>query len=155
ARDGVAELAHVARPRVALEPLQQIVRKRIVPPPELAEEVACQRGDVAAARAQGRGRGPGDGEPEEKGGAAATFLDLAIEVAARRGDDADVDPDPLVTTDAPHLRSLQRPQELRLHGKRQIADLVDEERAPVRLFEDALARGHRAGESAALVTEEL
>src|SRR4051812_39140722 len=82
-------------------------------------------------------------------------LDLAIEIAARRGEDTDVDADPLVTADAADLEAFDRPEELGLERKIQVSDLVDEERSAVRLFEDAASRLDRSRESAPLVTEEL
>ena len=48
-----------------------------------------------------------------------------------------------VAADAAHLAPLERAQELRLQLERQLADLVDEERAAVRLLEDARARRRR------------
>ena len=53
------------------------------------------------------------------------------------------------------LALLQHPQELHLHRQRHVADLVEEERAAVRLLETPQARLLRAGERAALVAEEL
>ena len=47
------------------------------------------------------------------------------------------------------LALLQHAQQLHLHRRRRVADLVEEHRAAVRLLEDALAIGDRAGERAA------
>ena len=57
--------------------------------------------------------------------------------------------------DAPHLVAVERPQELRLRVERQVADLVEEERAALGVGERALAPRVRAGERAPLVAEQL
>ena len=61
----------------------------------------------------------------------------------------------LVGADAPHLAPLEHAQQLGLQVDGQLADLVQEHRAAVGGLEHALARRHRAGEGAALVTEQL
>ena len=53
------------------------------------------------------------------------------------------------------LALLQRAQQLGLQLERQLADLVEEQRAAVRELEAARAALQRAGEGAALVAEEL
>ena len=53
------------------------------------------------------------------------------------------------------LAGLQHAQQLGLHLERQLADLVEEDRAPVRQLEAAGRAGDRAGEGALLVAEEL
>ncbi len=56
----------------------------------------------------------------------------------------------------PHdLARLQDAQQLRLHVQRHVADLVEEQRAPVGVLEDALAVALGAGERTAHVAEEL
>jgi hypothetical protein len=57
--------------------------------------------------------------------------------------------------DALDLAGLDRAQELGLRLEREVADLVEEERAGVGELELALLRLHRAGERALLVAEEL
>ena len=60
------------------------------------------------------------------------------------------------TPDALDLAALERAQQLGLQVQRQLADLVEEERAAVRLLEGApCARRDRAGERALLVAEQL
>src|SRR5439155_9445017 len=72
-----------------------------------------------------------------------------------RRDDADVALDPIVAAHPPYLRALERAEQSWLQIERQLAELVDEQRAAVRLLEDALARADGAGERATLVSEEL
>ena len=57
--------------------------------------------------------------------------------------------------DALDLALLEDAQELRLDLQRQLADLVEEERAPVGQLEEADPPGDGAGEGALLVAEEL
>ena len=52
-------------------------------------------------------------------------------------------------------RSSSTRSSLACEAQRQLADLVQKERAPLRRLEGALARGRGAGERAALVAEEL
>jgi hypothetical protein len=71
------------------------------------------------------------------------------------GDDPDVDSLDPPRADRLDLALLQRPQELGLDRQRQLADLVEHQRAAVGLGEEAAARADRAGERAADVTEQL
>src|SRR5688500_3711842 len=87
--------------------------------------------------------------------AEATGGDFLVEVAARRGEDADVDADGMLSADATELASFDHAEQLRLQGDVEIADFVDEERPSVRLLEHAGTRRDCAGERAALVAEEL
>ena len=57
--------------------------------------------------------------------------------------------------DRPHRALLDRAQQLRLHRQRQVADLVEEQRAAVGRLEEALAVVGGAGERALAIAEEL
>ena len=61
------------------------------------------------------------------------------EILVRRGEDAHVDVDHVLAADARDLAGLQRAQHLGLRGEVHVADLVEEERAAVRLLEEAAA----------------
>ena len=61
----------------------------------------------------------------------------------------------LQRADALHLAVLERAQQLGLHRQRQLADLVEEQRAAVRRLEHAGLRFDGAGERAAHVAEQL
>src|SRR6266550_2210087 len=63
--------------------------------------------------------------------------------------------DRAVATHAADLALLDHPQQLRLRGQRQLADLVQEQGAPCGRLERPLAEHVRAGEGAALVPEQL
>ena len=68
---------------------------------------------------------------------------------------ADVHLDPLVAAELGELGVLQHVQQLGLQRRLHLADLVEHQRAGVRLLELADARGRGAGEGAALVPEQL
>src|SRR5207302_238774 len=57
--------------------------------------------------------------------------------------------------DALDLAALERAQQLGLEVDRELADLVEKQRAARRRLERTLARDHRAGERALVVTEQL
>ena len=78
-----------------------------------------------------------------------------LEVAVRGGDDARVDLDRLTSADTLDLALLKHAEELRLHGQRHVADLVEEESPSARALELAAALLCRPRERAHLVTEEL
>ncbi|MEJ7731634.1 MAG: hypothetical protein WKG00_20785, partial [Polyangiaceae bacterium] len=71
------------------------------------------------------------------------------------GHHAHLDHARLVVADGAHLAELQRAQQHRLHVQRQLADLVEEERAAVGALEGAAPRVDGATEGAAPVAEEL
>ncbi len=60
-----------------------------------------------------------------------------------------------VPADAVDLALLERAQQLRLQPRMHLADLVEQQRAAVRLLELADAAGDGAGEGALLVAEQL
>src|SRR6266478_5202255 len=157
--DAVLELAHVAGPDVGEQALRGLGRE---PGDALAglrgvavDEVLREEEHVAAARPQGRHLYVDHVDPEVEILAEAALLDSRLEVAVGRRDQVDVEGHLLVGADGPHAARLERPQELRLEGERQVADLVEEERTPVRLHEEPPARRVRVGEGAARVPEEL
>jgi hypothetical protein len=80
---------------------------------------------------------------------------IFAEIRVRRGNHADVDLDRVRVADALELALLQHAQQLRLERGTHRPDLVEEERALVRLLEASLARADGAGERAADVAEEL
>ena len=96
-----------------------------------------------------------DVEPVVEILAEAAALDLVLEDAVRRGDDADVDLLGLAVADAEDDALLERAQQLHLEVERQLADLVEEERALVGRLELAGPRRDGARERALHVAEEL
>ena len=73
----------------------------------------------------------------------------------RRRDHADVDVDRLRLADAPDLAAIEHAQQLRLEVERELADLVEEQRAAVRGLDQALLVAGGAGEAALRVAEQL
>src|SRR5690606_34770065 len=80
---------------------------------------------------------------------------LVLEVAVRRGDDADVDGDGLRRADGHDLALLERAEQLDLERRRHLADLVEEEGPSAGGDEEAVLVPDRAGEGALDVAEEL
>ncbi len=78
-----------------------------------------------------------------------------FEIAMRGRDDAHVTAHRHVIADALEHAFLQHAQQLHLHRRAHVADLVEEQRAALGDLETALAGGHRAGEGAFLMAEQL
>ena len=116
---------------------------------------AHQRRDVLSPGPQGRDVDGDHGEAEVEILAELAGAHLALEITARRRDDAHVGRERLVAADAAELPRLEHPQQRGLHVEGELADLVEEDRAAARGLERALAQGDRAREGAAFVTEEL
>ena len=105
--DAVSELADVAGPVVACEGFADLGRDAgdlfLVACGELGDEVLGEERDVALALAE-RGHVDGDDvEAEEEVFAEAFFLDELLEVGVGGGQDADVDVDGFVASDAADL----------------------------------------------------
>ena len=96
-----------------------------------------------------------DREPVVEVAAEAAARDLAEHVAVRGRDDAHVVPLALAAAERHDLAGLEHAQELGLQRDRQVADLVEEQRAAVRRGERALAIAGGAGERALDVAEQV
>ncbi len=105
-------------------------------------------------RSDGRWIGK-DREPEVEVGPESACVHLAPEIAVGGGDEPDVHRDVAVGAHAPDLPRLEHPEQLGLQVCRELADLVQEDRAAVRLLEDAQPPFGGAGERPLLVAEEL
>ncbi len=121
---------------------------------EAGEEVQRQLRHVLEALAQRRHPDREDVEAVVEILAELAVLDQLDHVAVGGRDQAEVDLDRLLGADRIDLAFLQRAQQLDLGVERQLADLVEEQRAAVGLLElaDALVDG--AGERALLVAEQ-
>ncbi len=111
--------------------------------------------DVTLALAQ---RGDVDGEDVQavkQVFSEAAFGGHLLQVAVGGGDDADVDFGGVRAADAFEFALLQHAQKFDLNGRRNLADLVEKQRAAVGQFEAALAVGGGAGERAFHVAEEF
>src|SRR6185436_15679296 len=86
-------------------------------------------------------------------GAESAFANLLAQVAVGGGDDARAAHARLRLADALVLAVLEHAQELRLQLERQLADLVEEERALAGVLEVSRLRLRRSGEGALRVSE--
>ena len=98
---------------------------------------------IALARAQRRNLDDDLGQPVVEILAKLAGDDLILEVLVRRAHDAHVDRDLLPAADALDHALLQEAQQLRLQRQRQVADLVEEERAAVRRLDLARSSASR------------
>ena len=155
----VFELADIARPVVVAQRLHHVVGNRVDLPTQGAaqplDEVPHQQRNVAAALAQGRQGDRKDIEPVVQIAAKASFAHVLGQVAIGRGDHADVDVDGPGIAEPLDLPFLQHAKQLGLDFERQLADLVEEDRALGRELEPSDLRGVGAGEGAAFATEQL
>ena len=87
--------------------------------------------------------------------AEAAGLNLDRQIAVGRGDQAEVDAQDLLAPEAPQLAGLEHAQELGLQVERELPDLVEEQRAPVRALEQPRPIVLGAGEGALGVAEQL
>jgi hypothetical protein len=154
----VPELAHVPGPEIA-DPLRERGVERgfggLVVGRDLGEQQRGEERDVREAIAQRGHLQRGDEQPVQEVLTEAAFVDHALERAVRRRDHAYVDLDLLLCAEPPHAAGVDRAEELRLHLDRELADLVEEERASMRALERAGLLAGGAGVRAAHVTEEL
>ena len=145
----VLEFAHVAGPRVGFEAGSGGVIDLEIGP----QEVARERQHVFDALPQRGQLDRHDLEAIQQVGAEPTGLDLGREIAIRRSDDAHVDVHGLVAADPLELLFLEHAQQLALHRRRHLADLVEEQRAarpPARKRADSTLVPDRAGEGSGL-----
>ena len=96
-----------------------------------------------------------DAQPEVQIAAELAGVGHRGEVAVRRRDEAHVGGQRLAPADALELALLDEPQQLALQRQRQLADLVEEQRAAVRGLDLADHPAVGAGVRAALVAEQL
>ena len=83
------------------------------------------------------------------------LFDLLLQIAIRRGDDADVDANVRRAADPLEALLLEEPQQLGLQPRRHLADLVEEDRSAVGHLEQSFLLHARVRERAALVAEQL
>src|SRR5256886_6390038 len=159
ALERILELTDVARPCVGEQPP---VRLRLDPLDVAAvlgavalEERADEERDVLAALAQ-RGDIDGDGvDPEEQILAQPPLTQGDLGAPVGRRDEAEIHRDGPGGAHPAHRALLEHAEELRLELRRHLRDLVEEERAPVRLLEKAGFVVGGAREAAAGMAEQL
>jgi hypothetical protein len=119
-----------------------------------ASRISARR-DVLAALAQGRHAQLDHVEAVEQILAEARRLDHRLQVLVGGAEDAHIHGRLGRVAEAAELLLLDRPQQLDLHRQRQIAHLVEEQRAAVGRLEEAFPIGVGAGEGALAGAEEL
>ena len=159
ALETVAQLADVARPVVGAQPLArrgvELERLLLELSRKRGEKPVDERIDVLAPLAQRRDADREDAHAVEEVLAEEALGDEPVEGPVRGGDDPHVDLDRRRPADAVEGALLQHAQELGLRRRRELADLVQEDRAAVGELElpEPARRGAREG--ALLVAEEL
>ena len=143
------QLAHVAGPVMRFEPREnlgvELVSLRCTTSCR-GQELMRERSDPIAMLAERRDDERGAVESVEQIATKPSLVDLGRQIAVRRRHETDVECDRLHRPDARDLARLDRAEHLHLDGLRQLADLVEKQRAVLRRLEepDALLRG--AGE---------
>jgi hypothetical protein len=155
----VRQLAHVAGPRVGEERGTRLVTeasgREVVIGARAAEEVVGEEEDVLTTLTQRREMDGDHREPVVQVGAEPTGLDGGLQVLARRRHDGDVDRIVSRRAEPAHLALVDNLEKLRLQRLGQKADLVEEDRSPVRGLEQPRLRRAGAGEGTALIAEHL
>jgi hypothetical protein len=157
--DDVLQLADVAPPMVAHQPLhgscRQAGRGHAQPFGDATKPLLGEERDVVTPVAQGGHSQREHAEPVEEIGTEPSAVHGGLEILIRCSDHPDVDVEGRGAADAPDLALLEHAQQLRLGAQREIADLVEEQRAAVRQLERAGRAADRVGEGAFLVAEKL
>ena len=159
ALDDVLQLADVSGPAIPAEhghrrlvdPLDRLADLARV----LARPVLGKERDVLGPLPQRRHPDREHVEPEEQVRAEPAFADRFLQVPVGGCHDAGVRPQRLMAAHALELALLQHAQEGDLDRRRQLAHLVEEDRAPGGQLEAALAALQSAGEGSPLVAEQL
>ena len=120
---------------------------------EPPQEFIGERDEVALALAQRRQEDRHDADAVVEIGAKLAALDRVLKVLVGRADEAHVDLDRPHAADPFEFAFLQNAQQLDLEARRNVADLVEKQRAAVGEFEPALAQRLGAREGAAFMTE--
>ena len=155
----VLEFAHVARPVMGLQPFlcrrRQPLRRCVKFRRGRGEEARCEQRHVLAAFAQRRQAQPHHVEPMQQIRAEAPVGNQRFQRLVRGRDHAHVHADQFAPADAEEFAFCQHAQQARLQRRRHVADLVEEQRSTIGLFEAPDMALGRAGERAGLVAEQF
>jgi hypothetical protein len=151
--DDVAQLADVARPRVVRRSSSaaavESARLRPVLIGDDRREVLGDGGDIARPLAQRRQRDREHEHAVEEIVGKGAFSRQRVEITVGRDDHARVDDDRPLAADPFELAFLRQSQQLGLHRRRDVADLIERQRAAVGLLERAeMPRGGVRGSGA-------
>ena len=83
------------------------------------------------------------------------FCNFVLEHPVGRGDDTRVDLDRSITANAGDLVLLEHPKQLRLCGKRKLANLIEKQSAAARPLKRSLVGSIRSGKGTTFMPEEL
>ncbi len=158
ALERVFQLAHVAGPGPARQRLDRGGRDRGRPPVAPGgpgQHVVDQRRHVLGPLAQRRQLDRHHAQAVEEVLAKAPGGDVVGQAPVGGGDDPGVDRDRLRAPQPLHRALLERAQQLGLGRRRELGDLVEEQRAAAGRLEAAGAGGDRAGVGALLDPEQL
>ena len=157
--DVVFQLAHVARPIVRLQRLDHLQRQlRRVPAVLFAvafQEELTQGGDILAPVAQRGQADRNDVEAIVQIVAKSAGLDFVLERLIGGGNDARVHANGAALSDTLEFAFLQDAQQLHLHGRARVGDLVQQDRAALCLLEHAFVIGDGPREGSTGVPEQL
>ena len=157
ALDHIAQLAHIARPSVALQfgvsLWRDFSRLPIVLLGYGLSEEIHQEPNIFAAFAQGRQGDRKDEDAMVQVLAELAFANQFLQIPVRGHDHADIHGDGAITADSLHFFLLQNAQQFGLHQWGHVADFVQEKRPAVRLFEFARVPRDRSSECALFVPE--
>lgn len=157
--DDAAQLADVAREAMGKQHDHRLLGPAgclaVLRAGDLLAKARDQQGQVGAALAQGRDLGDERREAVPEIAAKGAGLDHRGQVAVGRGDEAHVDGLARGRTDTGDELCVDGREHLGLGGERELANLVEEERAAVRSLKVAVLALLGAGKGASFVSEEL
>src|SRR6185503_19428660 len=137
----VLELADVSRPLVGCQRREDILRDALdrlaKPRAKTMHQIMHERRNVFPMLTERRQRDRKHVEAVIQIAAKSSFSHFFSEVAIGRGDDSHVDVDGPRTAETFDLSFLQHAQQLGLHFERQLADLVEENRAAIGQLESS------------------
>src|SRR4029453_3382998 len=156
--DAVLELAHVPGPRIGLQ-LFECSRRQpellVEIPGALFAEMTRARRNVPRAFAQRRNADREYRQPKIQIFPELLRGDRRLQLAVRRGNDADVDVKRLRAADTFEPLFLERTEDLCLEPQREIPDFVEKQRAAVRELKSARFAGGGPCKCALFMTEQL
>ena len=151
----VAQLAHVARPRIILQTRHRRLGQPCAASGEFRHEQIRQRQNILAPLAQRPDVQLHHVQPVKQILAKTTGLHLFLQIPVARGKDADVRLDFSVRAEALESSILRHAQQFRLERRRHLGDFVQKNRSAVGLLESPDALRRRAGERPLFVAEQF
>ena len=154
----IFQLADVARPPMLEQCFHRLrgdLLGRCTRPAELLDKVFGEEGDILGTLVQWRQIDFDHVEAVIEVFSELPFFGEPQQISVGCGDDADVDFDGLRPANSLEPPFLQHAQQLRLHGQRNLADLVEKDRSTVRQLEPALTLTDGAREGPLLVAKQL